>query len=301
VLVPVAPGVSLTSQQTHKPPKHRIPSILIKSSTRALEHSHVPVGPDSQLSRGGYLFYRTPADPQSCFTPATQYYHPAAPPPGRMAAIQNQHGTGSRRGSQVQLHNNIQLNIPARASTRPRAPSLTSRPQDSGGARKPSIAHGGDVVFIDLTASSIPQAAQAPTTGTMAAIRDNDPRARDLGGDGGTGIAGAQGPLDPPPPARATVLNSRHKRRLGFGGQAHDASTAAPPMPFVSPSTIQPASRGPATPTTSRGPIGSRQRQFKPQTSKPAVVMSASKRDTRPKPYVLETPSMAPIYPSKSR
>ncbi|RPB19444.1 hypothetical protein L211DRAFT_814567 [Terfezia boudieri ATCC MYA-4762] len=217
-----------------------------------------------------------------------------------MAAIQNQHGTATRRGSQVQHHNNIQLNIPTRATSRPRAPSLTSRPQDSG-VRKPSVAHGGggDVVYIDLTAPSIPQTAQAPIIGSMATIRDDDPRARELGGDGGTGIAGAQGPLDPPPPARATVLNSRHKRRLGFAGQAHDASTAAPLMSFVSPSTIQPASRGPATPTVSRGPIGSRQRQFKPQTSKPAMVMSASKRDTRPKPYVLETPSMAPIYPSK--
>ncbi|KAF8419653.1 hypothetical protein EV426DRAFT_267297 [Tirmania nivea] len=81
--------------------------------------------------------------------------------------------------------------------------------------------------------------------------------------------------------------------------QAHDASAAGLPMPFVPPSTIQPASRGPATPTVSKGPIGSRQRQFKPQTLKPAVVMSASKRDIRPKPYVLEIPSMAPIYPSK--
>lgn len=213
-----------------------------------------------------------------------------------MAAIQNQHGTGARRGNQVQHHNNIQLNTPTQATSRPRALSLTSRPQDSG-VRKPSVAHGGgDVVFIDLTTPSIPQ-----TAGTMAATQDDDPRARDLGGDGGTGIAGAQGPLDPPPPARATVLNSRHKRRLGFGLPVHEASAATPSMPFVPPSTIQPASKGPATPTVSKGPIGSRQRQLKPQPSKPAVVMSASKRDTRPKPYILETPSMAPIYPNKSR
>lgn len=215
-----------------------------------------------------------------------------------MAAIQNQHGTGARRSNQLQNRNIIQPNVPTRVPA-PRA-SSTSRPQDQG-VRKSRGGGGGDVVFIDLTTPSKPPTAQAPIPSTMSTIRDEEPRARGAGGDGNSGNAGTQGPPDPPPPARAAVLNSRHKRRLGFSIQAQAATQAAQPMSFVSPSSIQPASRGPATPTISRGPIGSRQRQFKPQTSKPAVAMSASKRDTRPKPYVLEVPSMAPIYPNKSK
>ncbi|KAF8476212.1 hypothetical protein BDZ91DRAFT_819063 [Kalaharituber pfeilii] len=131
------------------------------------------------------------------------------------------------------------------------------------------------------------------------ALRDDDSRTRGSSGDGNTGIAGIQGPLDPPPPAQGTVLNSRHKRRLGFSAPTQHASPAAQPMSFVSPSTIQPASRGPATPTISRGPLGTRQKQFKPQTSKPTATPQASKRDARPKPYVLEVPPMAPVYPNK--
>ncbi|KAI5801551.1 hypothetical protein DFH27DRAFT_557170 [Peziza echinospora] len=71
-------------------------------------------------------------------------------------------------------------------------------------------------------------------------------------------------------------------------------------MTFVSPSTIQPASRGPGTPIVPRGASGTRQKQFKPQSSKPvATPQQGSKRDTRPKPYMLEAPSIAPVYPNK--
>lgn len=156
---------------------------------------------------------------------------------------------------------------------------------------------GGNVVFIDLVTKSLPQSAQTPILNNMTTLQDDDHR---TSGDGVTGVARIQGPLDPPPPVRATVLNSRHKRRLGFNIPAKEVSQAAPLMAFVSPSTIQPASRGPATPTTARGPIGSRQKQFKPQTSKPAAALSSSKRDARPKPYSLEVPSMAPMYPNNS-
>lgn len=223
--------------------------------------------------------------------------------------MENQQGTGSRR-SNHQAHTRVPLpRVPSSASL-PLEPGVRN-PQatlegggvggvggEGGGGRREG--DGGNIVFIDLTTTSLPQSAQASILDNMTNLQDDSHRTQATGGGGITGVARIQGPLDPPPPVRATVLNSRYKRRLGFNIPAKEVPQAAPPMPFVSPSTIQPASRGPATPTTARGPLGPRQRQFKPQTSKPAAALSSSKRDARPKPYSLEVPSMAPIYPNNS-
>src|SRR5690606_18643418 len=116
--------------------------------------------------------------------------------------------------------------------------------------------------------------------------------------------AGVRGPLDSPlpPPSKAPILNVRQRRQLRFSTQSDDPASGAPPMPFVSPLTIQPASRGPATPTYQRAPIGARYEQFKLQSAKAAPTnISAAKRDMRPKPYVLEPPSIAPVFPGNSR
>lgn len=159
-----------------------------------------------------------------------------------------------------------------------------------------------DVAFIDLTDSRPPPQTSNPVSmaTTLFPSRNDEFIIRGPDGDGNSGNASSsQGPLDPLPPAKAIVLNSRYKRRLGFSTHVQDSFPAsAPPMSFVSPSTIQPASRGPATPSIPRGPPPVRQRQFKPQTARPVLAPQASKRDTRPKPYILEAPSTAPLYPS---
>ena len=216
--------------------------------------------------------------------------------------MENQQGTGSRHNSH-QIHTRVPL--PRALPSAPLPLELGVRnsqatPEGVGVGVGEGEGVGGNVVYTDLITASIPQSAQIPVLDSMATFPDDDRRTQGPGGDGITGVARIQGPLDPPPPVRATVLNSRHKRRLGFNIPTNEVSQAAPHMSFVSPSTIQPASRGPATPTTARGPIGSRQKQFKLQTSKPASALSSSKRDARPKPYSLEVPSMAPLYPNNS-
>ena len=153
-----------------------------------------------------------------------------------------------------------------------------------------------------MSEPSLPQTSPASTTGTVPAFKEDEPKDESqvsgANGDGKNGIAGVQGPPVPPPPVTAKVLNSRHQRRLGFGTQAQDTSEATSGNSFVSTSSIQPASRGPTTPTV---PTSARQRQLKPQSSKPVVGSQGSKRDARPKAYVLDVPPAAPNYPNKRK
>ncbi|RPB01463.1 hypothetical protein L873DRAFT_658642 [Choiromyces venosus 120613-1] len=94
--------------------------------------------------------------------------------------------------------------------------------------------------------------------------------------------------------SRSSVQNSRTRKRLKFAPQA--CPPASPQ--FIQPSKVYQGAKNALTPPAlSRGNSSSRQKQIQPQSSKSDFSKPNPRRDNKPKPYLLEPPSGALMFP----
>ncbi|KAL7269261.1 RNA polymerase II mediator complex subunit [Rhizina undulata] len=175
-----------------------------------------------------------------------------------------------------------------------------------------------DSMVAGLTTTNIPQNSNAqprPTATSTPGENDAPNAARNAGNGmtGGTdvfsgfngvgnfngsatnGVNDAGGGMIESNPFRpkASIKNSRHGKRLGFTVQ----DTLPQPPQFVQPSRVY--SRKPGTPPILPPALGNtRQKLFQPQPAKSEFAKPGLRRDTKPKPYVLEPPAAAQLYPN---
>ncbi|KAG0128489.1 hypothetical protein HOY82DRAFT_580063 [Tuber indicum] len=95
--------------------------------------------------------------------------------------------------------------------------------------------------------------------------------------------------------SRSSIQNSRTRKRLKFAPQ-----TCPPASPqFIQPSKVYQGAKSSLTPPAlSRGNSSSRQKQIQPQPSKSDFSKPNTRRDNKPKPYLLEAPPGAMMFPS---
>ncbi|PWW72922.1 hypothetical protein C7212DRAFT_359992 [Tuber magnatum] len=94
--------------------------------------------------------------------------------------------------------------------------------------------------------------------------------------------------------SRSSIQNSRTRKRLKFAPQA--CPPASPQ--FIQPSKVYQGAKNSLTPPAlSRGNNSSRQKQIQPQPSKSDFSKPNPRRDNKPKPYLLEAPPGALMFP----
>lgn len=97
--------------------------------------------------------------------------------------------------------------------------------------------------------------------------------------------------------SRSSIQNSRTRKRLKFAPQA--CPPASPQ--FIQPSKVYQGAKNSSTPPAlSRGNSSSRQKQIQPQPSKSDFSKPNPRRDNKPKPYLLEAPPGALMFPGSS-
>lgn len=181
---------------------------------------------------------------------------------------------------------------------RPRDPharqfaKLPSRPDQVPSPRPESLRHPGPdpkPLVIDLTG---PHPSQSFTPHKSNAGTPIDADASTVP----NGVAEAAKLYDGSLCSKAATQNSRSGKRLKFAAQAPQASPQ-----FIQPSKVYSNNKHPATPPAlPRGGAGARQKQIQPQPSKADFTKPNPRRDNKPKPYVLESPLPAQLYPDSS-
>lgn len=175
----------------------------------------------------------------------------------------------------------------AKLPLRPDHAPSSSRPNGSTESlRHPPSASTDKPLVIDLTGPPPLQSFSSQTTAVGTPIID---------GSGATdvpnGVAEAAKLYDGALCPKAATQNSRSAKRLRFAAQA-------PPQ---SPQFIQPSKVYPATPPAlPRGGATARQKQIQPQPTRSDFAKPNSRRDNKPKPYVLESPPSAQLLPDSS-
>lgn len=152
--------------------------------------------------------------------------------------------------------------------------------------RHPPSASSEKPLVIDLTGPPTLQSFSSQTTAVGTPIIEGASVA-----DVPNGVAEAAKLYDGALCPKAVTQNSRSAKRLRFAAQA-------PPQ---SPQFIQPSKVYPATPPAlPRGGATARQKQIQPQPTRSDFAKPNSRRDNKPKPYVLESPPSAQLLPDTS-
>lgn len=179
----------------------------------------------------------------------------------------------------------------AKLPPRPDHGPLPSRPNGTESPRHPPSASSNKPLVIDLTDPPIPQSFSSQTTAVGTPSIDGAGAA-----DVPNGVAEAAKLYDGALCPKAATQNSRSAKRLRFAAQAPPQSPQ-----FIQPSKVYSNNKHPATPPAmSRGGATARQKQIQPQPTRSDFAKPNSRRDNKPKPYVLESPPSAQLLPDTS-